>query len=59
MKSSPWRLKASTGGGAPFAKRLLNTASQEPEVKSGFCSDPDRANSFSMMRCVSTNQEWS
>ncbi len=28
-------------------------------VRSGFCSLPERANSFSMTDCVSTNQEWS
>ena len=28
-------------------------------VRSGFCSLPESANSFSMIFCVSTNQEWS
>ena len=28
-------------------------------VKSGFCSEPERANSFSRIRWVSTNHVWS
>ena len=59
MKSSPFCLNASTGGGAPPPRRLFRTASQLFEVMSGFCSEPDSANSFLMIACVSTNQECS
>ena len=56
-KSSPFCLKASTGGGAPLPRRLFSTAIQLFDVRSGFCSEPDSANSFSMIVWVSTNQE--
>ena len=56
MKSTPWRLNASTGGGAPLPTRLAITWRMLFEVRSGFCSEPDSANSRSMIFWVSTNQ---
>ena len=32
---------------------------QSCPVMSGFCSEPESANSFSTIRCVATNHEWS
>ena len=57
MKSAPFSMKARTGGGAPPARRLLMTRSQLPLVRSGFCSEPESANSRSMIFWLSTNQE--
>ena len=56
-KSSPCSLKASTGPGAPSAKRLLAISLMSLLVMSGFCSEPDSANSFSMIDWVRMNQE--
>ncbi len=59
-KSAPWRLNASTGRGAPLpSRRSRRTALRSPLVRSGFCSEPDSANSFSIIRWVRTNHEWS
>ncbi len=55
-KSSPCSLNASTGPGAPGFTRDSVSRMSLP-VRSGFCSDPDSANSFSMIFCVSTNHE--
>ena len=57
-KSAPCRRNAATGPGAPGLTRAITCRMLRP-VRSGFCSDPDRANSFSMMAWVRTNQEWS
>ena len=57
MKSTPWVLNASTGAGAPLLVARRAVASQLLPVRSGFCSEPESANSFLMMLCVSTNQE--
>ena len=54
-KSAPLRLNASTGAGAPLATRAFSTARIDLLVMSGFCSEPERANSFSMIFCVRTN----
>ncbi len=54
-KSSPWRLNASTGGGAPEPTRVLSSSRTLLPVTSGFCSEPESANSFSMIFWVSTN----
>ena len=56
MKSGPLRLNASTGGGAPFPRRLEITRRTSRLVKSGFCSDPESANSRSMIFWVTMNQ---
>ena len=56
MKSSPWSMNACTGRGGPPASRSLITARRLFDVVSGFCSEPERANSFSMIFRVSTNQ---
>jgi hypothetical protein len=58
-KSAPCCLKASTGAGAPEPTRLLMISRTFFPVMSGFCSDPERANSFSMIFWVRTNQVWS
>jgi len=55
-KSAPCRLNASTGAGAPGRTRDSVSLMSLP-VRSGFCSEPDSANSFSMIFCVSTNHE--
>jgi hypothetical protein len=49
-------MKACTGRGGPLASRSRSTACQLFDVVSGFCSEPDSANSFSMIFRVSTNQ---
>ena len=48
-------MNASTGPGAPLPTRVFSTAAIDLLVMSGFCSEPDSANSFSMIFCVSTN----
>ncbi|CNJ30389.1 Uncharacterised protein [Mycobacterium tuberculosis] len=59
-KSAPRVLNASTGPGAPLPnKRCRTTAFLLLEVMSGFCSEPDSANSFSMIFWVRMNHEWS
>ena len=58
-KSAPCSLNASTGSGAPEPARVLSTARMLLPVMSGFCSEPDSANSFSMIFWVSTNHVWS
>ena len=59
-KSAPWDLNASTGAGAPLLiSRSRSMPSRSELVISGFCSEPDSANSFSMIRCVRMNQLWS
>ena len=55
MKSSPFSMKALTGPGTPARARAI-TWRQLLLVRSGFCSDPDSANSLAMIFCVSTNQ---
>ena len=55
-KSAPCRLNASTGAGAPGRTRDRVSRMSLP-VRSGFCSEPDSANSFSMIFSVSTNHE--
>ncbi len=55
-KSSPWSMNACTGLGGPLLSRSLNTWRLLFEVVSGFCSEPDSANSFSMIFRVRTNQ---
>ena len=57
MKSAPWLLNASTGAGAPLLVARLAVIRQLLPVRSGFCSEPESANSFLMMLWVSTNQE--
>ena len=59
MKSSPWSMNACTGDGGPLPSRSLSTARLLLEVVSGFCSEPESANSFSMIFWVSTNHVWS
>src|SRR5829696_7528738 len=59
MKSSPWSMNACTGPGGPLPMRSSSTARTLLEVVSGFCSEPESANSFSMIFWVSTNQVWS
>ena len=49
-------MNAFTGRGGPLASRSRSTARRPFEVVSGFCSEPDSANSFSMIFWVSTNQ---
>ena len=39
----------------PSPTRAFSTARIDLLVMSGFCSEPERANSFSMIFCVSTN----
>ena len=41
--------------GRPAPSRSLSTARRLFDVVSGFCSEPESANSFSMIFCVSTN----
>ena len=57
MKSTPFILNASTGAGAPLLMARRAVIRQLLPVRSGFCSEPDSANSFLMMLWVSTNQE--
>ena len=57
-KSAPRRLNVSTGAGAPGRSRFSVSRRSLP-VRSGFCSEPDSANSFSRIFWVSTNHEWS
>ena len=57
MKSSPFCLNASTGAGAPLLVARLIVMRQLLPVRSGFCSEPESANSFSMMLWVRMNQE--
>ena len=59
MKSSPWSMNACTGEGGPLPMRSSSTLRTLLEVVSGFCSEPESANSFSMIFCVRTNQLWS
>lgn len=59
-KSAPWRLNASTGPVASlFKNRSCRTALWLLPVMSGFCSEPERANSFLMIFWFKMNQEWS
>ncbi len=51
-------MKRFTGSGAPLPMRP-NTSLMLRSVRSGFCSEPDSANSRPMMRSLSTNHEWS
>ena len=55
-KSAPCCLNASTGPGAPERTRL-SSSGMFLSVRSGFCSEPESANSFSMIFWVSTNHE--
>ena len=57
MKSAPWVLNASTGAGAALLVARFAVIRQLFPVRSGFCSEPDSANSFLMMLWVSTNHE--
>ena len=56
MKSSPLSMNALTGPGT-LARALDHEFRQLLPVKSGFCSEPDSANSFSMIFRVRMNQE--
>ena len=59
-KSSPCRLNASTGSGRIlFSTRWRTNSRLSPLVMSGFCSEPDRPNSFRTILCVVMNHEWS
>ncbi len=59
-KSAPLSRKACTGAGAPLpSSRSRSTAPRSLAVMSGFCSEPESANSFSMIFRVRMNQEWS
>ena len=58
-KSAPCRRNASTGGAAPGPRARESTWRMLRPVRSGFCSDPERASSFSRIARVRTNQEWS
>ena len=49
-------MKRFTGSGAPLPMRP-STSLMLRSVRSGFCSEPDSANSRPMMRSLSTNQE--
>ena len=57
MKSAPFFLNASTGAGAPLLVARLTVMRQLLPVRSGFCSEPESANSFLMMLWVRMNQE--
>ena len=57
MKSTPCCLNASTGPGAPFANRVFASRRTSLPVMSGFYSEPESANSFSMMSWVRMNHE--
>jgi hypothetical protein len=54
-KSSPRSRKAWTGAETPDFTRLSRSLRSLP-VRSGFCSEPDSANSFSTIFFVDTNQ---
>ena len=56
-KSAPCCLNASTGPGAPGRTARASSSRMSLPVRSGFCSEPESANSFSMIFWVSTNQE--
>jgi hypothetical protein len=56
MKSAPFSMKACTGGGRPLPRRDRMPVI-DLLVRSGFCSEPDSANSFLMMARESTNHE--
>ena len=56
-KSMPCSLNASTGPGAPEERRSLSSSRGSLPVMSGFCSEPERLNSFSMIDWVRTNHE--
>jgi hypothetical protein len=58
MKSSPLSMNACTGAGTPPRARP-NTWRQSRLVRSGFCSDPESANSRSITFLVSTNHDQS
>ncbi len=58
-KSSPWSRKAWIGPGTSGNSRERTVASTSLPVMSGFCSEPDSANSRAMIRRLSTNQVWS
>ena len=60
-KSAPWsQERLAPGPGRPCrAAGRAGTALRSLAVMSGFCSEPDSANSFSMILRVRTNQEWS
>ena len=55
-KSTPRSMKRRTGSGAPLPMRP-STRLMLRSVRSGFCSEPESANSRPMMRSLSTNQE--
>ena len=52
-------MKACTGLGGPPPSRSLRTARLLRDVVSGFCSDPESANSRLMIFSVRTNHVWS
>jgi hypothetical protein len=54
-KSAPWRMNAATGPGGPGRARCTSPGMLLP-VRPGFCSEPDSANSRSMIFSVSRNQ---
>ena len=56
MKSSPFSMNALTGPGMPDVARPITWRQLLP-VRSGFCSEPDSANSFWMIFWVRMNQE--
>ena len=57
MKSSPLSMNALTGACTPAPRRLLSTLRQLFDVMSGFCSEPDSANSFLITASVRMNHE--
>ena len=59
MKSAPLSMNACTGAPAPLPRRVFASSRTSLPVRSGFCSLPESVNSFSMIFCDSTNQEWS
>jgi hypothetical protein len=54
-KSFPRVRKALTGAAGP-RRRFFNTKGQLRPVRSGFCSEPERANSLFRVRRSRTNQ---
>ncbi len=54
-KSAPRSMNALTGAGTSTRARPITSRTDLP-VRSGFCSEPERANSLPMMRWLSTNQ---
>jgi len=56
-KSSPRSMNACTGAGGPLETRSDSSCLRSLPVMSGFCSEPDSANSFSMIDCVRMNHE--